>query len=113
MKKTAITVLALLLTVCFSAAALAAEKGNERKGKYTYRNLYKGCFERGGAESQKPVLNPDAKTQDQWTRAFESKDFEPFGCQQEWGALSAEDLADIYAYLYEHAADSPAPAKCK
>ena len=113
MKKTAITVLALFLTLYFLGAALAAEKGNERKGKYTYRGVYKACFERGAVQSQKPVMNPDAKTQDQWTRVFESKDFEQFGCQQEWGALSAEDLSDVYAYLYEHAADSPAPAKCK
>ncbi len=113
MKKTAITVLALFLTMCFFGAALAVEKGNERKGKYTYRNIYKACHERGAVESQKPVLNPDAKTQDQWTRVFESKDFEQFGCQQEWSALSEADLADIYAYLYEHAADSPSPAKCK
>ncbi len=113
MKKTAITVLVLFLTFCFYGAALAAEKGNERKGKYTYRNVYKACFERGAVQSQKPALNPDAKTQDQWTRVFEGKDYEQFGCQQEWGALSEEDMADIYAYLYEHAADSPAPAKCK
>jgi len=113
MKKTAITILALFLTFCFLATALAAERGSERKGKYTYRNVYKACFERGAVQSQKPVLNPDAKTQEQWDRVFGSKDFEQFGCQQEWGALSAEDLGDIHAYLYEHAADSPAPAKCK
>ncbi|MBI5064552.1 MAG: cytochrome c family protein [Desulfatitalea sp.] len=113
MKKTAFTILTLCLTLCFLGAALAADKGNERKGKYTYRNVYKACFERGAVQSQKPLLNPDAKTQEQWTRAFESKDFEQFGCQQEWGALSAEDLGDVYAYLYEHAADSPSPAKCK
>lgn len=113
MKKTAIIILALFLAFCFFGAALAAEKGNERKGKYTYRNVYKACFERGAVQSQKPALNPDAKTQDQWTRVFEGKDYEQFGCQQEWGALSEEDIADIYAYLYEHAADSPAPAKCK
>lgn len=112
-KKSAISVLALFLSLCFFGAVMAAEKGNERKGKYTYRNVYKACFERGAVESQKPTLNPDTKTQAQWTRVFESKEFEQFGCQQEWGALSAEDLADIYAYLHEHAADSPSPAKCK
>ncbi len=113
MKKTLIGVLALLLTVSFIGAAAAAEKGNDRKGKYTYRKVYKACFERGAVQSQKPLLSPDTKTQAQWTRVFEKKDFEQFGCQQEWTALSDEDLFDIYAYLHDHAADSPSPAKCK
>lgn len=40
----------------------------------TVRNIYKVCFERGAVESQKPALNPDAKTQAQGSRVFESKD---------------------------------------
>ena len=93
--------------------ALAFEKGNQRKGKYTYRKVYKSCMERGEVDSPKPPLSPDARTQAQWTRTFDKKDFADFGCKQEWDALSGGDLADIYAYLYEHAADSPTPAKCK
>lgn len=113
MKKIMISFLALFLTFSFIGAAFALDKGNNRKGKYTYRKVYKACYERGAVDSQKPALSPDTKTQAQWTRVFEKKDFEQFGCQDEWAALSPEDLADIYAYLHDHAADSPTPAKCK
>lgn len=113
MKRTMLGALAILLTFCFMGVSLAAEKGNDRKGKYTYRKVYKACFDRGAVESQKPPLSPDTKTQAQWTRVFEKKDFDQFGCQQEWAALSEEDLSDIFAYLHGHAADSPSPAKCK
>jgi len=91
----------------------ALEKGNKRKGKYTYRKVYKACMKRGEVDSPKPPISPDTKTQAQWTRLFEKKDFEDFGCKPEWEALSQKDLADIYTYLHDHAADSPTPAKCK
>jgi hypothetical protein len=64
-------------------------------------------------ESKKPPISPDTKTQAQWTRAFEKKDFDQFGCQEEWSKLGGKELADIYTYLHDHAADSPTPAKCK
>ena len=113
MKKSIIGALALLLTFSFIGGVMGAEKGNGRKGKYTYRKVYKSCFERGAVESEKPPLSPDTKTQAQWTRVFEKKDFEPFGCKEEWSVLSEQELNDIYAYLHDHAADSPSPAKCK
>ena len=113
MKKTIIGALALLLTLSFIGVVVAAGKGNSRKGKYTYRKVYKTCFERGAVESQKPPLSPDTKTQAQWTRVFEKKDFDQFGCKEEWSALSEKELNDISTYLHDHAADSPSPAKCK
>ena len=94
-------------------AAYAMGRGNKRKGKYTYRKVYKACMERGEVDSEKPPISPDAKTQAQWTRTFDKQDFEDFGCQPEWEALSEKDLSDIYTYLHDHAADSPTPAKCK
>ena len=99
----------------FTAAGVSfgLEAGNKRKGKYTYRKVYKACQKRGGVEAAKPILNPDAKTQAQWTKIFEKKDFTDFKCQEEWNKLSEENLMDIYAYLHDHAADSPTPAKCK
>jgi len=107
--------LATALIFLFSTAGtiFAMDKGNDRKGKYTYRKLYKACMDRGEVTSPKPPISPDAKTQAQWQRTFEKKDFTDFGCKPEWDALSEEDLSDIYAYLYDHAADSPTPAKCK
>jgi hypothetical protein len=105
-------VIATLLIFIFIGPAFALEKGNQRKGKFTYRNIYKTCMKRGDVDSPRPMMNPDAKTRDQWTRVFEKKDFAQFGCQQEWESLSEKDLNDIYSYLWEHAADSPTPAKC-
>ena len=113
LKRIWIGILALTLLVSFSGLAAAADKGNKRKGKYTYRKVYKACNARGEVEAPKPTLNPDAKTQDQWTAVFEGQEFDEFGCQEEWSQLSETELLDIYTYLHAHAADSPTPAKCK
>ena len=112
-KKVLFILIALVFTFTSVDTILAAEKGNSRKGKYTYRNVYKKCHARGEIESKKPLLNPSAKTQAQWKRVFDKKKFEIFGCKEEWKKLSEQDLLNIFTYLHGHAADSPAPAKCK
>ena len=93
--------------------SLAIEKGNKRKGKYSYRKVYKACFERGEVDSKTPPISPADKTMDEWTKIFESKDLKEFGCAEEWGQISDEAMTDIYTYMHDHAADSPTPAKCK
>lgn len=113
LKKAIITIMAVVFMITSAGIVLALEKGNERKGKYTYRKVYKQCQERGEVDSAKPPISPDAKTQAQWTRVFDKQKFEDFGCQEEWGKLSEKELMDIYAYLHDHAIDSPSPAKCK
>jgi len=113
LKKTIISLTALIFLFVSAGISLALDKGNDRKGKYTYRKVYKACMARGEVDSAKPPISPDNKTQAQWTRVFKKKDFEDFGCKEEWDKLSEEDLMDIYAYLHGHAADSPTPAKCK
>ena len=112
-RKGVFAITALIFLFSTVGVTIAMEKGNKRKGKYTYRKVYKSCMERGEVDSAKPPISPDAKTQAQWTRAFDKKDFADFGCQEEWEALSEKDLSDIYTYLHDHAADSPTPAKCK
>jgi len=104
---------ALIFLLSSVGVTFAMERGNKRKGKYTYRKVYKACMERGEVESPKPPISPDTKTQAEWTSTFENKDFAQFGCQPEWEALSQKALTDIYTYLHDHAADSPTPAKCK
>lgn len=106
-------VMAFLLSVCFLGTGLAMEQGNKRKGKYTYRKLYKACNARGEVASAKPTVNPDAHTQAEWEAIFDNKKFDEFGCQEEWAGMSDKDLVDIFTYLYQHASDSPTPAKCK
>ena len=103
----------LILTFSFTAVTFAADEGNERKGKYAYRKVYKAWKKRGEIDSPKPVLSPDSKTQAQWKRVFDKKKFKKFGCVEEWNKLSEQDLLNIYTYLHAHAADSPSPAKCK
>ncbi len=93
--------------------SLALEKGNKRKGKYTYRKVYKACYGRGEVDSKTPPISPADKTMAQWTTIFESKDLNQFGCQGDWSQLSEVAVTDIYTYLHDHAADSPTPAKCK
>ena len=106
---------ATALVFLFSTVGItwAMEKGNKRKGKYTYRKVYKACFERGQVESKVPPISPADKTQAEWTAVFESKKFEMFGCDEEWSQLSETEVTDIYTYLHDHAFDSPTPAKCK
>jgi len=103
----------IMISLVFIGAPLSAEAGNKRKGKYTYRKVYKACQQRGEVEVAKPVLNPDAHTQAEWTQIFETKDFDQFGCKEEWSQLDDTQLEDIYSYLHAHGSDSPTPAKCK
>ena len=112
-KKFILIAVALLVSISFVGTGLALEQGNKRKGKYTYRKVYKSCFQRGEVESQKPPVNPDAHTQAEWETLFASRSFNEFGCQEEWSALEEKDLTDIFTYLHSHASDSPTPAKCK
>lgn len=114
MKRKAISsILAIFLVLCFSLPGLAMDKGNKRKGKYTYRKIYKSCYQRGKVDSLKPPVNPDSKTQAQWEKLFDNRQFNEFGCQEEWAKLADKDITDIYTYLHSYAADSPTPAKCK
>ena len=112
-KKISLAMLALVFVFSTVGASLALEKGNKRKGKYTYRKVYKACMERGEVDSAKPPISPDTKTQAEWNQTFDSQNFDQFGCQTEWAALSDTDLSDIYTYLHDHGSDSPTPAKCK
>ena len=91
----------------------AMDKGNKRKGKYTYRKVYAACFKRGEIDSKVPFISPADKTQAEWDTVFESKSFDQFKCSQEWDNLSETAISDIFAYMHSGASDSPTPAKCK
>jgi hypothetical protein len=106
-------VTALIFLISTVGITFAMEKGNDRKGKYTYRKVYKACQKSGGVETDKPTVSPDAKTKAQWQRLFDDKGFDELGCRPQWDQLDAGDLLDILAYLQAHAADSDAPAKCQ
>ena len=90
-RKLVVTAMALFFVFSTIGAGFALDKGNKRKGKYTYRKVYKACFERGDAESKTPVISPADKTQAEWTSIFESKSFNQFGCEDEWQQLSTTE----------------------
>jgi hypothetical protein len=117
-KKCIIPLIVLMFTMVSFSVAFAAEGsegplGNDRKGKYTYRKVYKACAATGEIESASPTISPADKTMGQWKDIFENKTFNDFGCGENWAALSDEDVLDIYSYFYHHASDSPTPATCK
>ena len=112
-RKFVVTAMAFFFVFSTIGVGFALDKGNKRKGKYTYRKVYNACYERGAIESKTPPLSPADKTQAEWNAVFESKDFGQFKCQEEWGQLSTKDVTDIYTYMHGHAFDSPSPAKCK
>ena len=112
-KKLIVSLMALFFMFSAVGISFALEKGNKRKGKYTYRKVYKACFNRGEVESKTPPISPADKTQAEWEALFSSKDYTQFGCAEEWSSLNDTQVTDIYTYMYEHASDSPTPAKCK
>jgi hypothetical protein len=112
-KRILLALMAFIFVFTFAQISFAAEKGNERKGKYIYRKVYKSCYKRGEVDSAKPPLNPNSKTQAQWEEIFDKKENEEFGCKEEWDKLSEKDLRDIFSYLHAHASDSGNPVTCK
>ena len=112
-KKVFLTLMAVIFVFTSAGICFAAEKGNKRKGKYIYRKVYKECHKRGEVDSKIPHISPNSKNRAQWKEVFDKKEFEQFGCKEEWNKLTDENLLDIFTYMYEHAADSPQPAKCR
>jgi hypothetical protein len=60
-KKGIFAVTALIFLFSSVSITFALDKGNKRKGKYTYRKVYKACMERGEVDSPKPPISPDTK----------------------------------------------------
>ena len=114
-KKVIVSTLAVLFLVASSSMCFADDGpgGNKRKGKYTYKKVYKTCFKAGKIDAKKPFISPSDKTMAQWKRIFDKKEYAIFKCADQWGALTKEEIKNIYSYLYGYAADSPSPAKCK
>ena len=56
-RKVIVTVMAFFFVFSAVGVSFAMDKGNKRKGKYTYRKVYKACFERGAVESKTPPIS--------------------------------------------------------
>ncbi|OGR35745.1 MAG: cytochrome C [Desulfovibrionales bacterium GWA2_65_9] len=104
MKRRSITIIAALI-LALAVASLAFAEANARKGKFLYRSKCRTCH--GAAASD---LSPNSKTQADWKKTFAK--VESIKCYKDWKGVSAEDRADIFAYLHDYAKDSPSPAKC-
>ncbi|MBW1649972.1 MAG: cytochrome c [Deltaproteobacteria bacterium] len=112
MKKTVILLLSIVIGLCVIGVSFAVESdGNERKGKYVYRQECRQCH-KADSEAGAPNLSPDSKTMAQWESAFEKENYSELECAKEWDKRSEEELNDIFTYLHKYAADSPTPAKC-
>jgi hypothetical protein len=114
-RKLIITIMAIMFVAAPLALALADQgpDGNKRKGKYTYRKVYKACAESGEVESASPTISPADKKMAEWKDIFENRKFDEFGCVKHWESLADKDILDIYTYFYKHAADSASPAQCQ
>ena len=108
-RRATVSMLAIFLILAAMGIALAGVEGNERKGKYLFRKSCRTCHTEG---AQARDLSPLTFTQAQWEASFNPDKVDGYPCKDEWAKLSEKDLKDVYAYLYNHAADSPAPAKC-
>ena len=106
-KRIGSTVIILVLLVSFVGIAMAAGKGNARKGKYLYRKNCRTCHIENGKAKE---LSPISKTQAEWQKVFDG--YNSLTCKDEWAKLSEKDRLDMYAHLHGHAYDSPSPAKC-
>lgn len=99
---------AVFALIALSAtAALSAEGGNPKKGKYLFKKECKSCHVEGGKGGE---LTPLTKTQAQWDRFFEEKAADCI--KHVTGKLNEQNLRDMQQFLFDHAADSDQPATC-
>ncbi len=114
-KKLLATLMIMMFAITSISIAFADDGpgGNKRKGKYTYRKVYKACMETGEVQSATPTISPADKKRAEWDEIFQNKQFNEFGCSDNWAQLSDKDITDIYSYFWGFASDSPSPATCK
>lgn len=107
-----VAVVALVVVLVISLAIAGA--ANTKKGKVYFKNNCRVCHD--GKTPKAATLTPMTKTQAMWQKAF-APGGAAHGCaarvkEKTGTALTEQDLADIAAYLVQHAADSDQPATC-
>lgn len=110
MKRILRLLIATLVISTMLAQTLYAKKPNARKGKYLFRKHCRTCHSEQGEAKE---LSPISKTQAEWTAIFKDGEFKQLTCNGAWAKLKEKDLIDTYAYMHNHAYDSPSPLKCK
>ena len=108
-KRSFTLIMALIVMLAGVSVSFALEAdGNSRKGKYLFRKSCRSCHAEGQAAKD---ISPVDMTQAQWKKLF--TDYKKIPCYGDWKNVSDKSAKDIYSYLYNHAKDSPSPAKCK
>ena len=106
----AVRLITIVLILGFTAVLFAAAKGSETKGKAYFKQTCKQCHVKGQPGGE---LTPMSKTQGQWKAIFEKgkhpKDKQPLAGIN---GMDDQKINDVYAFLYNHAADSPQPETC-
>lgn len=101
-------VLAAMLLLVPLAARSAAQKGNEAKGKFYFKQTCKPCHVKGEKGGE---VTPLVKTQAQWESYF-AKGKHMKGTEPLSKYMTPEQLTDALTFLYNHAVDSPQPETC-
>ncbi len=97
----------LILAAFTATSVLAIDGGNSRKGKHLFKKNCKSCHDKGGEGGE---VTPMSKTMGQWDRYFKKKAKKHPG--DVFTELKEKDVKDINQFLYDSAADSPAPSTC-
>ena len=100
-------IVTLILSAFTASSVLAIEGGNARKGKHLFKKNCKSCHDNGGEGGE---ITPMSKTMSQWDRYFKKKAAKHPG--DAITKMKKKDLKDINQFLFNSAADSPAPATC-
>lgn len=116
MKKVNVVLITMLIGIyalVFTSLGFAGAKGNARKGRYLFRQNCLSCHSKSAAEKGVgKIVQPSSKTQEEWKITFGEENYKKVKCINNWDKLSAEDINDLYLFLYEHASDSPTPVDC-
>ena len=103
-----IRLLTTLLVLSLAVTAIAAQKGNEGKGRYFFKQTCKSCHTKGAVGGE---ITPLSKTMDQW-RTYFAKGKHNHGKEALTKIMPADQLLDAQTFLVSHAADSLQPETC-
>lgn len=101
-----LSVMCLCALLFTPGISISAEKGNQAKGRYYFRQTCKECHTKGAKGGE---VTPLSKTQAQWLKYFASGKHNKEVLEK---VMSTDQLRDVAAYLHAHAADSPQPETC-
>lgn len=106
MKRPALMIFLLSLSLGSSAVLLPGAGGSETKGKYYFKKTCKPCHRKDGEGGE---VTPLTKTTAQWKAYFDSGSH---AGKKLSSIMDQEKLLHVTTYLQAHASDSPQPETC-